>query len=420
MSWVETLRDYARHRQMTVALIATLTIGVVLVVGYFAFLRTPYKVLFANLRTMDAATIVTALDKKKVPYRLEDGGATIKVPSELVDSTRLGVMSEDLPIQGTVGFELFNKSDMGLTEFAQRINYQRALQGELTRTIMTLDAVDTARVHLALADPTIFRDDRRPSKASVTVVTRPGRELGAGAVRGIQRLIAAAASDLSPDDVVVLDEHGKVLNGDAPAPPSPPPTPPSQEKQAVEQFYAAKVRAAVARLYPESADVRVSAGPGPGPPTAGAVDEAIDTWTPATRKFPLTVDIGFSSAMPPSQVQDQIRAAASQAAGLDPKMGDQLSFSIGAPPAPQATTPPPVLAAAPPARSEARPASGSAATQFWEQSAIAVLLVLLIGVLLVRWRSSGPRSLTADQRADYVRRLQALLDEGEAHAAPRA
>ena len=182
--------------------------------AYFTFLRTSYTTLFANLRLSEAAAIVSDLDKKKVPYRLKDKGATILVPTKSVDAVRLDETSGDLPLQGQVGFELFNKSDMGLTEFAQRINYQRALQGELARTIMSLDAVDTARVHLSLPDPSVFRDDRRPPKASATIVPRPGRMLSRAAVAGIRRLIAAAVPDLDPAAVVILDDHGDILGED--------------------------------------------------------------------------------------------------------------------------------------------------------------------------------------------------------------
>src|SRR4051812_35497578 len=110
MSLVETFRASSQRRQVLIVLSAVALTGAVLIVAYFMLLRRPYAVLFTNLRTMDAATIVSALDKKKIPYRLESGGSTIRVPGELVDSTRLSVMSEDLPIKGTVGFELFNKS----------------------------------------------------------------------------------------------------------------------------------------------------------------------------------------------------------------------------------------------------------------------------------------------------------------------
>ena len=266
MSLVESFRAAPQRRQLAIVAAAAVAIGAVLIAAYFLLLRTPYAVLFTNLRTMDAATIVAELDKKKVAYRLEDGGATIRVPRNLVDSTRLDVMSQDLPIKGTVGFELFNKSDMGLTEFAQKINFQRALQGELARTIMTMDTVDTARVHLSIADETVFRGDRRPSKASVTIVARPGKALSENTVRGIQRLVAAAVPDLEVGDVVVLDRDGKVVSNDVG--PEAPPSPQGQERQAVEQYYAAKIRQALASVYQGPLEVVATAGPGLSPSAA--------------------------------------------------------------------------------------------------------------------------------------------------------
>ena len=160
MSFVDRIRALPVVGQIALAGVTALLI-VGLLVGGWLLTRPKYEVLFRDLRPADAATIVDQLEKNKTPYRLDDGGATILAPAARIDETRLAIMGADLPLKGTVGFELFNKSDMGLTEFAQRINYQRALQGELSRTLMTIDAVDTARVHLTLPEPSIFRADRK-------------------------------------------------------------------------------------------------------------------------------------------------------------------------------------------------------------------------------------------------------------------
>src|SRR5205085_1424775 len=210
----------------------------------------------SSLRTMDAATIVAELDKQKVPYRLEQGGTTITVPEDQVDSTRLAVMGQDLPLKGQVGFELFNKSDMGLTDFAQKINYQRALQGELARTIMTVDAVDSARVHLSLSEHGIFRDDRVAAKASVTLVPRPGHRLTVPTVIGIQRLVAAAVPELEASNVVVIDEDGRVIGSELGA--NEPAE--SPERQRLESRYERDVRRAIAGIAPVDATVSVWAG----------------------------------------------------------------------------------------------------------------------------------------------------------------
>ncbi|HWW12838.1 MAG TPA: flagellar basal-body MS-ring/collar protein FliF, partial [Brevundimonas sp.] len=212
MTITERLRALPPVGQLSLAGAAALVLAIALI-GVYLATRPNYNVLFADLRQADAATIVAELEKDKTPYKLDDGGATILAPADQVDQIRLEIMGADLPLKGTVGFELFNKSDMGLTEFAQRINYQRAIQGELARTIMTIDAIDTARVHLTLPEPSIFRAERKPAKASVSLTTRPGHALEQQTVAGIQRLVAASVPDLDAADVVVLDTHGSLATG---------------------------------------------------------------------------------------------------------------------------------------------------------------------------------------------------------------
>src|SRR5262245_47173076 len=139
-----SIRALAQRWQIPLVVAGVVLIAAVLAGGYFAWFHPRNAVLFKDLRPMDAATIVAELDKRKVAYELRDGGQTILVSEKIVDSTRLAIMSQELPLKGVVGFELFNKSDMGLTEFAQQINYRRALQGEIARTIMALDTVESA------------------------------------------------------------------------------------------------------------------------------------------------------------------------------------------------------------------------------------------------------------------------------------
>lgn len=216
MSAVDQFRAASPGRQLLLVGFGILLIGALLGGLYMLVLRRPYVVLFESLRPAEAAAIVTVLDDRKELYRLRDGGATILSPADRADAVRLSLAGEDLPLIGGVGFELFNKSDMGLTEFAQRINYQRALQGELARTLMTVDGVESARVHLALSEPTVFRGDRRPPKASVTLQTRSGQPLSTATIQGVQQLVAAAAPDLQAASVVVLDNAGRIVSGAPP------------------------------------------------------------------------------------------------------------------------------------------------------------------------------------------------------------
>lgn len=174
-------------------------------------MRTDYKVLFADLAPQDAATMVAELDRMKVGYQLDDGGNTILVPAELVHKTRLKLVGRDLPLHGTVGLELFNNSEIGMTEFAQKVNYQRAQQGELTRTILSVEEIQSARVHLAIPEQGLFKKSGSQSKASITVTLKPGKTLRAEQVKGIQRLVAAAMPNIKPEDVTLLDQHGVAL-----------------------------------------------------------------------------------------------------------------------------------------------------------------------------------------------------------------
>jgi flagellar M-ring protein FliF len=195
------------------ALIAGLVLIVALVtaLGWWAF-RAPYGVLFSDLAEQDAGAIVQELDKLKVPYQISPNGQAILVPEASVHKTRMTLMGRPLPLHGAVGFELFNNAEFGASDFVQKVNYQRALQGELTRTIASIEQVQSARVHLALPDQGLFRKDASKAKASVTVVTQAGHVLSAAQVIGIQRLVGASVPEVHAEDVTVLDQHGVTLS----------------------------------------------------------------------------------------------------------------------------------------------------------------------------------------------------------------
>ena len=170
-------------------------VGILLIAGVVGvaswwIMHPPYGVLFRDLRESDAAEISATLDQMQTPYRLADEGKTILVPEAQVYETRMKLVSQGVPKGGSVGFELFKDSDYGVTEFAQRVNFQRALQGELERTIAALDEVASARVHLTIRRSDLFSPDQDPSKASVTLSLRPRKHLDARYVAGIQRRVA--------------------------------------------------------------------------------------------------------------------------------------------------------------------------------------------------------------------------------------
>jgi flagellar M-ring protein FliF len=199
---------------------AGIVIGMLLILALVGALamwvyKTDYQVLFSDLAPRDAAAMTAELEKSKTAYELADGGATILVPKEVVYKTRLALMGTDVPLHGAVGFELFNTADFGMTEFAQKVNYQRALQGELTRTILSIEDVQAARVHLAVPEQGLFKKAVSKPKASVTVTMKPGKVLASEQVLGIQRLVAASVPEILSADVTVLNQNGVALTRQA-------------------------------------------------------------------------------------------------------------------------------------------------------------------------------------------------------------
>lgn len=183
---------------------------------FFAF-SPRHAVLFADLRERDLALMSEALHKKKIAFEVGADGRSLLVPEADVHKVRMQLMAQDIALQGNVGFELFNGSDLGMTEFVQKVNYQRALQGELARTIQSMDEVQSARVHLALPEQGLFKKAQARSKASVTVLLKPGASFSRAQVVGVQRLVAASVPDIAPGDVAVLDQRGVVLSSSGPS-----------------------------------------------------------------------------------------------------------------------------------------------------------------------------------------------------------
>lgn len=184
----------------------------VLVSGLFFAFRQDYRVLFAELSETDAGAVVAKLKQEKAPYRLGDDGTAILVPAEQVHDLRLTLMAGDLPLRGGVGFEIFDKQGLGVTEHSQRVSYQRALQGELARTIGALDNVKQVRVHLVMPESTLFTRDRQQASAAVALTMRPGSVLESQQIVGVQRLVAAGVPGLAPERVVVTDQRGVTVS----------------------------------------------------------------------------------------------------------------------------------------------------------------------------------------------------------------
>lgn len=193
-----------------------LTVGVVVGTGGLAWwVQQPqYRVLYSGLGGSDAGAVIEYLKTEKIPYRVGEAGGNIEVASSRLYETRMALAGRGIPQGGGVGFEIFDKQTLGMTDFVQRLNYQRALQGELARSIAELDTVEAARVHLAMPERSLFvAEERRPS-ASVVLKMRPGRTLAPEQINGVVHLVAASVEGLQPSDVTVVDVNGKVLSQD--------------------------------------------------------------------------------------------------------------------------------------------------------------------------------------------------------------
>lgn len=200
----------AMQRMLVVAILAS---GI-LAVGFWGFLGggSDYGVLFSNLAQDDAAAITGALKNKKINYRLEAGGGTILVPRSDVYEMRLFLAGEGMPKGGGVGFEIFDRQGLGTTDFVQRLNYQRALQGELARTICGMPEVAEARVHIVTPKESLFVEEQKKASAAVAVKLRQGRSLSAAQIDGIINLVSSAVPGLHASEVTVVDLNGRILS----------------------------------------------------------------------------------------------------------------------------------------------------------------------------------------------------------------
>lgn len=364
-------------------------------IAYFLLLREDYAVLYQDLREDDAAAVARELGAQHVRYRLANGGADILVPASNLDQVRLDIASSDVAIEGLEGFELFDQSDMGLTDFAQRIKYQRALQGELARTIMRMDGVVDARVHISMPERTLFRSERRNAEAAVAVVTRRAQDLTPARVVGIQRLIAASVPDLASSDVVVLDGRGAPITGTDPI-------------QAQQQAYGplrefeALARQAAHRAIPyQSFDVVVAIEP---PSLYGASEEAN---LPPTILYTIITPFSLNS-----NEQARIRSEFARAGLFTDTDPAHLRFERGSVTAPSSRVPAPT-----PLRTGEEPAPPHEAELAPYLVWAAVVGALLLGLF---WGWRGLRSrLSRVQQRSFAERMQASLQSSmqEAHDA---
>jgi len=199
------------RQRLTVGLAFFGVLGAVLGLVLWAG-RPEFSLLYGDLNPESAARIVDVLKEAGVPYKLSRGGTAVLVPRDKVYELRVELAGKGMLSGGTVGYELFDRRNFGTSEFVQKVNYKRALEGELARTIQGMAEISYARVHLALPEERLFKEDQEEPSASIVVAVKPGARLGPRQVAGIQNLVAGSVEGLRPERVIVLDIYGNVLS----------------------------------------------------------------------------------------------------------------------------------------------------------------------------------------------------------------
>jgi flagellar M-ring protein FliF len=198
-------------QRISIVAVAALVVAGLLTFAHFRH-ESDFHPLYTGMAPEDAATVVQKLKESAVEFRLGDNGATVLVPAAKLAESRLALAAAGLPKSGRIGFELFDKNNFGATEFVEHINYKRALEGELERSVMSLAEVEQARVHLTLPKESVFLDQQEPAKASVMVKLRAGAQISPQNVTAVTNLVASAVEGLAPEAVSLLDMDGNLLS----------------------------------------------------------------------------------------------------------------------------------------------------------------------------------------------------------------
>ncbi len=175
--------------------------------------KPDFQLLYSNLASEDAGAILAQLKDKKIPYQISSNGSSILIPSERIYETRMELASQGIPQGSGVGFEIFDNTKLGMTEFVQNVNYQRAIQGELSRTINGFSEIESSRVHIVMPSKSLFIEEEEAATASVVLKVRGGRHLNGEKIQGIVHLVSSSVSGLSPENVTIVDSYGKMLAG---------------------------------------------------------------------------------------------------------------------------------------------------------------------------------------------------------------
>lgn len=263
-----------------IATLAVAFVGVVGIVGGSAYwMNSPsYTLLYADLDPESANAVVTRLKSAKIEYVLDDGGRSVRVPVERVDELRLDMASQGLPTTGRIGFEIFDRTAFGTTEFLEQVNFRRGLEGELGRTIGTIAEVASARVHIAIPKASLFTGDDDQAKASVVLKLRNNKPLAPSTVAGIAGLVAASVESLRPESVVIIDTFGRPLSQRGEADEEAAGGQPLERQQRLERDLSAKVVALLEPVVgPGHVRVNVSARL-----SGNSQEETEERWDPTT------------------------------------------------------------------------------------------------------------------------------------------
>ena len=233
-----------------IAILSVAILSIAALVLMVVWVRNPdYSLLFSNLAPKDAGKIVEGLKEIKAPYRLEKDGTAIYVPSDKVYELRLELASQGLPKISSVGYEIFDKTNLGMSDFVQKLNYKRALEGELTRTIQQIEAVQQSRVHIVIPEPALFEEDEEEATASIVLTLSSSKRLPRSQVEGITHLVASSVEGLEPDNVTVVDSRGNILSSNRTSDPIFGMTANQMETQrGVEQYLAKKAQSLLDRV----------------------------------------------------------------------------------------------------------------------------------------------------------------------------
>lgn len=185
---------------------------VILLIVLLTFLNEPsYSPLYSDLSSEDASKVLEYLNSQKIPYKIEDNGRTIQVPKDKLYETRLNLAGKGVPTSGTIGYELFDKNTMGMSEFMQKLNYKRSLEGELSRTILGIQGIDGVRVHIVFPEKSIFRDEQKNPTASIVLKLKDNFKLPQASSLAIVNLVASAVEGLTTNSITLIDTKGKLL-----------------------------------------------------------------------------------------------------------------------------------------------------------------------------------------------------------------